>query len=678
MQLYLCEKPSQAKDIARVLGISKRGQGFISGGNITVTWAVGHLLEQASPDAYGEQFGKPWRADVLPVLPENWKMVVKPQIRDQFTVISKLLKQASEVIIATDADREGEVIARELLEYCGYRGAVRRLWLSALDEASVQEALANILPGEKTAKLYDAGLGRSRADWLIGMNLTRLYTLIAQDCGVTEVLSVGRVQTPTLAIVVNRDNDIANFVPVPWWQVQALLEKDGFRFRATWLAAPQYCDDEKRCVNQQAARVVGQLCQQQKNATVLEVNQKRDKTAAPLCFDLGTLQQVCSRKFGMGANEVLAIAQSLYETHKATTYPRTDCGYLPTSMQREIPDVLAAVAKSDPSVASMLVQLDRGFVSRVWNDKKITAHHAIIPTRQAFDISRLSADEMKVYQLIRQHYFAQFLPLQESDVAEASFNIGGQLFRARGKVNVVTGWKLLFQKEDQPDEASENDDDMALPPLSKGESCTVSGAEIGNMKTSPPKSFTEGTLIAAMKNAASFVSDPKLKRVLRDNAGLGTEATRAGVLETLFSRQYLEKKGKHIHATQLARELIAALPDTLTSPGMTALWEQALDDIAQGKMPLDAFMQKQLQWTRHLVDKARSDTVKITAPVTPACPLCKGPTKKRKGKNGDFWGCIRYPECNGIISSKGGGKGKKTACRKTTAAKTKPELPASQ
>ncbi|QGA59841.1 DNA topoisomerase III [Klebsiella pneumoniae] len=681
MQLYLCEKPSQAKDIARVLGISKRGQGFISGGNITVTWAIGHLLEQASPDAYGEQFGKPWRADVLPVLPDNWKMVVKPQTRDQFTVISKLLKQAGEVIIATDADREGEVIARELLAYCGYRGKVRRLWLSALDEASVREALAGILPGENTAKLYDAGLGRSRADWLIGMNLTRLYTLIARESGVSDVLSVGRVQTPTLAIVVNRDKEIADFVPVPWWQVQALLEKDGVRFKATWQAATQYCDDEKRCVNQQAAKAVGQLCQQQKGATVLDVNQKRDKTPAPLCFDLGTLQQVCSRKFGMGAKETLAVAQSLYETHKATTYPRTDCGYLPTSMQQEIPDVLTAVAKSDPSVAPVLTQLDRGFVSRVWNDKKITAHHAIIPTRQAFDLSRLSADELKVYQLIRQHYFAQFLPLQESDVTDASFNIGGQLFRARGKVNVVTGWKLLFQKDhqnEQSEDTSDNDADMALPPLNKGDNCIVNGAAVEDKKTSPPPPFTEGTLIAAMKNAASFVSDPKLKKVLRDNAGLGTEATRAGVLETLFSRHYLEKKGKHIHATLLARELIAALPETLTSPGMTALWEQALDDIAQGKMPLDTFMQKQLQWTRHLVDKGRSDTVKITAPVTPPCPVCKGPTRKRKGKNGDFWGCIRYPECSGIIAGKNSGKGRKTARGKKPAAKTKAEFSAPQ
>jgi DNA topoisomerase-3 len=662
MQLYLCEKPSQAKDIARVLGVSKRGQGYIGDGDIVVSWAVGHLLEQADPEAYGEQYGRPWRADVLPILPERWQMVVKPQTRDQFTVISKLLKRATEVVISTDADREGEVIARELLDYCQYRGPVRRLWLSALDEASVKEALGRMLPGEQTAKLYDAGLGRSRADWLIGMNLSRLYTLLAQASGVTELLSVGRVQTPTLAIVVRRDREIANFKPVPWWQVQAGLEKDNVRFRATWIPAAQYCDDEKRCINQQAAQAVAQLCLRQKSTEVHDVSRKREKKPAPLCFDLGTLQQVCSQKFGFGAQEVLSIAQSLYETHKATTYPRTDCGYLPTSMQEDIPDVLAAVARSDPTVAPVLAQLDREFVSRVWNDKKITAHHAIIPTHQAFDISRLSDKELKVYQLIRLHYFAQFLPLQEADVTEVSFNIGGQLFRTRGKVEIVAGWKSLFRDKggDNGDDTADEAPVMALPPLEKGECCLVSGVETEDRQTTPPESFTEGTLIAAMKNAASLVSDPKLKKVLRDNAGLGTEATRAGVLETLFKRNYLEKKGRRIRATQLAHELVDALPETLTSPGMTALWEQALDDISAGKLSLDDFMQKQLQWTRHLVDKGRSQGVNITAPVTPPCPVCKGPTRKRKGKNGDFWGCLRYPDCDGIVA----GKRKKQAGRR--------------
>ncbi|HBA9709284.1 TPA: DNA topoisomerase III [Escherichia coli] len=668
MQLYLCEKPSQARDIARVLGLSGRGEGCIEGDTVTVTWAVGHLLELAAPEAYGEQFGAPWRMESLPVLPENWQMTVKPQTKSQFMVISRLLKRASEVVIATDADREGEVIARELLTYCQYRGPVRRLWLSALDEASVREALANILPGEQTARLYDAGLARGQADWLIGMNLTRLYTLKARASGIPDVLSVGRVQTPTLAMVVRRDLEIAGFVPRPWWQVFVGLEKDGIRFRAVWVAAEQYCDEEKRCVNAQAARAVLQLCQQTPSAVVHEVTRKREKTPAPLCFSLGSLQEACSRKFGMGAQTVLNIAQSLYETHKATTYPRTDCGYLPESMQQESREVLAAMARSDPALTPVLAQLDPGFVSRIWNDKKITAHHAIIPTRQVFDIRALSEDELKVYQLIRQHYLAQFLSLQESDITDATLTLGGQLFRARGKVNVVTGWRSLFSGEAA--EAAEGEDEqtteMALPALERGEHCRISGSELKDRMTSPPAPFTEGTLIAAMKNAASQVSDPKLKKVLRENAGLGTEATRAGVLEVLFARQYLEKSGKHIRSTQRGRELTAALPEALTSPGMTALWEQALDDIAQGRMSLDTFMDRQQQWVRHLVSSGREQPFSMTAPVTPPCPLCQGPTRQRKGKHGLFRSCQRYPECKGVVNTqKKAGRRKKAGKNKT-------------
>ncbi|WP_192073419.1 DNA topoisomerase III (plasmid) [Pantoea agglomerans] len=650
MQLYLCEKPSQAKDIARVLGVSQRGQGYISGENVTVTWAVGHLLETATPEAYGEQFGRPWRANVLPVIPETWQMVVKKETADQFAVIKKLLKKAREVVIATDADREGEVIARELMTYCGYRGAIRRLWLSALDEGSIRQALQNMLPGEKTEKLYQAGVGRSQADWLIGMNLTRLYTLKAGEAGHAEMFSVGRVQTPTLAIVVNRDNEIANFTPKPWWQVRAQLEKDGVTFHAEWVGAEQYCDEEKRCINQPIANAVLQLCQKTGSATVLTAEKKREKTPAPLCFDLGTLQQVCSRKWGMGASQVLTIAQALYETHKATTYPRTDCGYLPLSMRDEVADVLRAVLASDPSVGPALSGLDKSFMSRVWNDKKITAHHAIIPTRQAFDLARLSSDELKVYQLIRQHYLAQFMPLQESDVTGATFNLGNQLFRTRGRVTVVPGWKALFSGLQDDDEAEgEEDAPASLPPLDKGDVCRVKGGTVKDNVTKAPAPMTEGTLIAAMKNAASLVSDPQLKKVLRENAGLGTEATRSGVLETLFKRRYLEKKGKHIHSTQMARELIAALPETLTSPGMTALWEQALDDIAQGKSDLHGFMQKQAQWTRHLIEKGRAQPFHVTVPVGPDCPLCGKAMRQRTGKEGTFWGCVQYPECKGIV-----------------------------
>ncbi|WP_237385439.1 DNA topoisomerase III [Xenorhabdus sp. Sc-CR9] len=641
MPLYLCEKPSQARDIARVLGAKQRGQGCLLGQGVTVTWAIGHLLEMAAPEHYGEQFGPPWRIEPLPVLPKQWQWAVKKETADQFAVIKQLLKQADEVIIATDADREGEVIARELLEFCRFTGPVRRLWLSALDETSIRQALATLLPGEHTESLWQAGLGRARADWLMGINLTRLYTLKAQAQGFGEVLSIGRVQTPTLALVVNRDNDIARFEPRPYWQVVATLQKDNIGFRAKWLPAPDNCDEEKRCIQEDIAHSVVQRCQQAQDAVVTELTQKREKTPPPLCFDLGTLQQAASRQWGMGAGQVLTIAQSLYETHKATTYPRTDCGYLPVSMREDIPAVFTALTRTDPAMNPVISPLDASTFSRVWNDSQITAHHAIIPTRHPFDITKLTADELRVYQLIRQYYLAQFLPVQETDVTEVTLTLGGQVFQATGRVSVVTGWQSLFTGEKQ------EHDNTALPALKKGERCPVTRAEVQSCQTRPPAPFTEGTLIAAMKNAAAFIHDPQLKKVLRASSGLGTEATRAGIIEGLFKRQLLMRKKKNLHATQLAQELIAGLPDVLTHPGMTALWEQSLDDIAQGRATLAGFMQKQAQWLTHLVEKGKTQSIRFTLPKTPACPRCGGPMQKRTGKTTPFWGCTRYPACKG-------------------------------
>ncbi|WP_340609725.1 DNA topoisomerase III [Xenorhabdus bharatensis] len=651
MQLYLCEKPSQARDIANVLGVKQRGQGFLFSTRIIVTWAIGHLLEVAAPEQYGEQFGPPWRMEVLPVLPVQWQWTVKKEAADQFAVIRQLLKQVDEVIIATDADREGEVIARELLEYCRFSGAVRRLWLSALDDTSIRQALAAILPGEQTEALYQAGLGRARADWLTGINLTRLYTLKAQALGFGEVLSIGRVQTPTLALVVSRDKDIANFVPKPYWQVMANLEKDTVRFQAKWLPATEEGDEENRCTREAVAQAVQQCCQQATQATVMAVSKKREKTPPPLCFDLGTLQQTASRLWGMGASQVLTIAQSLYETHKATTYPRTDCGYLPVSMQADIPVVLTALTRTDPAMIDTISQLDEQQVSWVWNDKKITAHHAIIPTRHAFDLTRLTTDELQVYQLIRQHYLAQFLPPQETDVTEVTLDIGGQCFRAKGRVNVTTGWKALFM-ENFAEDQEKSEADSSLPRFHQGERCRIIAARIQPLHTKPPAPFTEGTLIAAMKNAASLVSDPQLKQVLRENAGLGTEATRAGILDTLFKRRLIERKKKAIQSTPLARELIAGLPEVLTSPGMTALWEQSLEDIAQGKTSLAVFMQKQAQWLLHLVERGKAQPLHLTLPKTPDCPNCGSRMRQRQGKTSPFWGCVNYPGCKGMLNDK--------------------------
>lgn len=468
MRLVLCEKPSQGRDIAKFLGATQRGDGFLSGPGVTVTWARGHLLETADPEVYGEQYGKPWRTEVLPLVPQQWKLVVKPDAKAQFAVINRLLKQVDEVVIATDADREGEVIARELLDYCKFQGRIFRLWMSALDDASIRAALSDLWPSSKTEALYYAGVGRSRADWLIGMNLTRLFTLKGREAGIGNVLSVGRVQTPTLAIVVQRDRETENFVAKPYFEVIATLAVNGAAFPAKWVPAAQYCDEEKRCIQPGVVAQVEQLCRQTPTGVVIDCQTERKKQSAPLAFSLSSLQQACSRHWGMPAQTVLDIAQKLYETHKLTSYPRTDCGYLPVSMREEIPQVLSAVVGTDPALQPVVAQLDTQFVSRIWNDKKITAHHGIIPTKHTGDLSKLSDEERNVYQLVRLHYLAQFMPLMEVDATEATFNIGGQLFRTRGNVVVKAGWKSLFGKMADDDEKG---DEAVLPAMQAGQVC---------------------------------------------------------------------------------------------------------------------------------------------------------------------------------------------------------------
>ncbi|ELH3241742.1 DNA topoisomerase III [Salmonella enterica] len=649
MRLVLCEKPSQGRDIAKFLGATQRGDGFLSGPGVTVTWARGHLLETAEPEVYGEQYGKPWRTEVLPLVPQQWKLVVKADAKAQFAVINRLLKQVDEVVIATDADREGEVIARELLDYCKFQGRIFRLWMSALDDASIRAALSDLWPSSRTEALYYAGVGRSRADWLIGMNLTRLFTLKGREAGIGNVLSVGRVQTPTLAIVVQRDRETENFVAKPYFEVIATLAVNGAAFPAKWVPAAQYCDEEKRCIQPGVVAQVVQLCRQTPTGAVIDCQTERKKQSAPLAFSLSSLQQACSRHWGMPAQTVLDIAQKLYETHKLTSYPRTDCGYLPVSMREEIPQVLSAVVGTDPALQPMVAQLDTQFVSRIWNDKKITAHHGIIPTKHIGDLSKLSDEERNVYQLVRLHYLAQFMPLMEVDATEATFNIGGQLFRTRGNVVVKAGWKSLFGKMADDDEKG---DEAVLPAMQAGQVCQVQGAEQKALQTKPPAPYNDGTLIAAMTNAAAFVTDDALKKVLKENAGIGTEATRAGIIDTLVKRG--EKKA--LRSTSLGRSLVDVLPGTLTNPGLTALWEQMLDEVAAGRVSLDDFMAKQSQWVSQLVAQGKSQPLAMQVSPSPPCPVCGGKTSQRKGKKGSFWGCLNYPDCKGIAGDGGSAK----------------------
>ncbi|EOZ6411899.1 DNA topoisomerase [Cronobacter turicensis] len=518
--------------------------------------------------------------------------MIRPEVRKQFRTIEKLLKQADTVVIATDADREGETSAREILEQCCWRGPIQRLWLSALDDASIHKALATLRPGDSTFPLYQAGLARARADWLVGINMTRTCTLMnRQHKG---ILSVGRVQTPALRLVVDRDREIARFTPT---------------LSGTWMPGCMQRERLSLHSGNPIARIVTTKDAASENPPparpLLACNRlaprwcwmwRREKTPPPLAFTLSALQQVCSKQWDMGAQEVLDIAQRLYETHKATTYPRTDCGYLPLSTHAEAPQILAALVTSDSSLQHIATQLNLQQRSRLWDDSKITAHHGIIPIRKTVDLTQMNDSERRVYGLVRSHFLAQFLPDHEVDKTILRLNCAGETLAAPGSMVIVSGWRQLYLREIAT---------QALPALQQGQTCQVEQVDVRARQTQLPGHYTEGTLIAAMKNAARFVSDERLKQRLKENAGIGTEATRAGIIQTLLKRGYLIKQRRFLLATDTAIALIDALPEALKDPGTTALWEQMLDDIAAGKMGLEAFMAQQEQNVMALIKSLR-------------------------------------------------------------------------
>lgn len=649
MRVYLCEKPSQGKDIARVLGATQRGSGCYSGPGITVTWCIGHLIEAGPPEAYGEHYGR-WSIEQLPILPEHWRIEVKASTAAQFKTVKQLVEQAGELVIATDADREGEMIAREIIELCGYRGPIKRLWLSALNDASIRKALGALRPAADTLPLYYSALARSRADWLVGMNLSRLFTMLGRQAGYAGVLSVGRVQTPTLKLVVDRDREIARFLPVPYWAIGVSLSHADQSFTASWMPPEGTTDASGRCLRQSVAQQAADRLRTAREAHVTSLETERVREAPPLPFDLGTLQEVCSRRLSLDVQETLNLAQALYERHKATTYPRSDSGYLPESMLAEAPAVLDAVLATDPGLRPLIAKLDRAQRSRTWDDKKVTAHHGIIPTLEPTKLSAMSEKERAVYELIRAHYLAQFLPHHEFDRTVATLTCAGHSLQAVGKQVVEPGWHLTLPGKDE-DAASDEADQRSqtLPVLVSGTRCAVEQVELKALKTQPPKPYTEGELVKAMKGVAKLVTDPRLKAKLRDTTGIGTEATRAGIINTLLSRSYLAKRGRAIRATDAAFTLIDAVPPAITDPGTTAIWEQALDMIEAGQMTLDTFIDRQSAWVAQLVQQYRGAVLSIKLPEGPACPACGAVTRQRSEKNGAFWSCGRFPDCKGSV-----------------------------
>lgn len=498
MKLFIAEKPSVAKAIATELGVVSRGNGFITCKQDTVvTWCFGHLLEQAEPDAYlpddipkTKKGKKVWRLQDLPIFPKTWQMLTKGDAgaKKQLSAIGKLLKTATSVVNAGDPDREGQLLVDEVLEHFHNRKPVERFWVSAVDPASIRKGLNKLFDNRNYAGMRDAARGRSRADWLLGMNLSRAYTLTNND----GLLAVGRVQTPTLFMVARRDYVVRNFVPVPYLSISADLLHDATPFTARWKpkADQKGLDEEgKLLIDLEIGRALVEKLSQETHGTVTSATTKRRKAYPPKAYSLADIQIEASKRFGMTAEETLRVCQSLYETHKITSYPRTDCGYLPESQHGDAPAVLAAVAQNYPASAAACAKADPKLKSPTFNDKKITAHHGIVPVANTVKPGALSANEEKLYRLIVRRYIAQFFPVHEFDATEVMIEIGGETFVAKGKVVRVEGWKVLFAKDkaaveakkkkakkegDESDGTDQDEDDaQTLPPLKKGDTPEV-------------------------------------------------------------------------------------------------------------------------------------------------------------------------------------------------------------
>ncbi|AVI63237.1 DNA topoisomerase III [Halomonas sp. GFAJ-1] len=623
MRLIIAEKPSLARAIADALpGSAKRQEGAIVCGDTTVTWCLGHLLEQAPPEAY-DPADKQWRLDRLPIVPQQWKLIPRPKARSQLAAIRKLIKQATSVVHAGDPDREGQLLVQEVIEHLKYRGPVQRLLISDLNRPAVSRALASLRPNAEYQPLFQAAQARSRADWLYGINLTRAWTLTGRQAGHDGVLSVGRVQTPVLGLIVRRDNAIRDFVPHPFYPLWVDLQVTQGQLRAWW--APKEhepLDDQGRLIERTpadalAAKLPGAT------GTLTTLDQQEKRQAPPLPYALSALQVDAARRHGLSAQMVLDICQRLYEQHKLITYPRSDCRYLPEEHLALAQRSLTSACQNDDTLCGWLNGADFTLRSKAWNDKQVGAHHALAPTGKPADFSQLSATEGHVFRLIVRNVMAQFYrPLRTFEV-KAEFTLLDEAFRARGQSILDPGWKPLFTtREDTP----------PLPPLTQGEACQALGAGVEEKETRPPEPFTDASLIKAMMNIGRYVDNPNVRRTLRDTDGLGTEATRAGIIETLVQRGYLVRKQKALRATKLGCALIAALPSAVSTPERTALWEQRLRAISEQQDDPGAFQHALLDDLHALLQQ--SDAHKLrqslqTAQGEAAAPAKRGAATKK-------------------------------------------------
>ena len=620
-RLFIAEKPSLARAIADVLPKPhQKGNGFIRASNgDVVSWCIGHLLEQATPEVYDERFKK-WSLNDLPIVPEKWILIPKGNTEKQLNILVDLIKTADQIVHAGDPDREGQLLVDEVLNYCQLapekRKTIQRCLISDLNASAVEKSLEQLRSNQDYVPLSTSALARARADWLYGMNMSRVCTLVGQRNGYRGVLSIGRVQTPILGLVVRRDLEIAQFVPKPFYEVFAILQtKNNETFKAKWQpseACEPYQDEEGRVLVKALAENVCQRIKD-KSGIIDKVSNKKKELAPPMPFNLSSLQIEMAKKNGLSAQEVLDICQSLYEKHKLITYPRSDCRFLPEEHLKQINGIKSAIENNCSALQTAIDNADFSLRSKAWNDKKVEAHHAIIPTLRKAKMDSLSNNERAVYQVVATQYLAQFYPAYKYSELQIDVEIQGGKFISKTNQMLDEGWKVLFRnKNNQIDsDADDNNNGLLTKLIKKGESVQCIDTELLSKETQPPRPFTDATLLAALTGIARFVKDPEIKKILRETDGLGTEATRAGIIELLFKRQFLIRQGKSIRSTQIGQNLILSLPDIMSMPDMTAHWELQLDEISKKSFSYQQFMYQLNSSLSNLIDQMKNARLNI-------------------------------------------------------------------
>lgn len=624
MELIIAEKPSVARDIARVLKCTKKGDGFLYNDDYVVSWAVGHLVTLYDPEDYSKDLKK-WTVESLPIIPDHIKIKAISNTKPQFDILKKLMEQSriSSLICATDSGREGELIFRYIYELAGCKKPFKRLWISSMTDAAIKEGFDSLKDGSEYDNLYNSAKCRSEADWLVGINASRAFTL-RYDA----LLSIGRVQTPTLALIVERQKEIDAFDARDYWEVEA--DFDGYK--GTWF--DRKTNDTKIFDKKHADEIVAAV--RGKIAGVESVEKEEKKTPPPLLYDLTELQRDCNKKFGFSAQRTLALAQDLYEKRKMITYPRTDSRYLSDDMVPKLKSVASRLYGADAyrEYAEYVLKLEKLPVTkRIVDNSKINDHHAIIPTEVKVNTSILSEDEFKVYDLIARRFLQVFYPYYVYSTTKIITLCEGHPFMTKGTTVISKGWTELNRASEK-----EKKEEAVLPDVKEGDTRSVKSVKSNKKKTKPPQPYNEATLLSAMENAGRFVDNEELKEQLKDS-GLGTPATRAAIIERLIKVGYVSRKGKSLIPTEKGIKLIAVVPPELKSPETTGRWEKGLSSIAKGNMDTGKFMGSIKNYVTYLVKASQRPNPGVVF----AAEKGRGKAYKPKGSLG------KCPVCSGSV-----------------------------